>query len=290
MKIVGFLLVAGLLLLTGTAHAAVITNGQLMVDIRTDNGAIDTVTFGGYDFYNPGSPVSDYGFQNGTNTSTFSFANTNGGISGHTVSSVVPFAGGVLVTGTYNTSGTSIGFTRFYQLVPGVNALQITSTYTNNGAIGISDLRTYDTADPDQGGSSSTFNDVLTISGHQVAQATGRFSPVTTVWGEGLEGFGGSGSNFGLGISDGNELNAFFATPYDPNGALQDIGIGIGFQFSLAQGQTVTTVYTQAYGLDAAQAQSAYLAAASVPEPTSLLSFAGLGLCFGVGAWRKRRK
>ncbi len=29
---------------------------------------------------------------------------------------------------------------------------------------------------------------------------------------------------------------------------------------------------------------------AAVPEPASLLTFAGLSLCFGFGAWRKRRK
>ena len=61
----------------GQIQAGVISNGSLTVDIRSDNGAIDAVTFGGYDFYNPGSPVSDFGVQFGTNTATFRLNSTS---------------------------------------------------------------------------------------------------------------------------------------------------------------------------------------------------------------------
>ena len=56
------LAVAVLGLAAGVAAQAragiVLNNGQLSVDIRTDNGAIDTVLFGGTDFYNPGISVT----------------------------------------------------------------------------------------------------------------------------------------------------------------------------------------------------------------------------------------
>jgi HSP20 family molecular chaperone IbpA len=44
---------------SSVAHSATLTNGVLTVDIRQDNGAIETVSFGGSDYFNPGTPVSD---------------------------------------------------------------------------------------------------------------------------------------------------------------------------------------------------------------------------------------
>src|SRR6056297_1768035 len=70
--------ILGLTIATGSALAGVISNGALSVTIRNDNGAIDTAEFDGIDYFNPGTPVSDFGFQNGTTTSTFARNNTSG--------------------------------------------------------------------------------------------------------------------------------------------------------------------------------------------------------------------
>lgn len=80
-------------------QAVTLDNGSLSVDIRDDNGAIGQVLFGSSDFYNPGLPVSDFGLQNGTNTSTF-VRNTTGGDSLQPVT-VIGNPGSVTVTGTY---------------------------------------------------------------------------------------------------------------------------------------------------------------------------------------------
>ena len=55
-----------------------LNNGELQVRIRENNGAIDGVTFGGRDFYNPGTPVSNFGLQVGTRRRTFVLNTTEG--------------------------------------------------------------------------------------------------------------------------------------------------------------------------------------------------------------------
>ena len=73
-----FLTLAATLLAASSVNAAVMTNGSLVVDITNSNGAIDAVVFQGNDFYNPGSPVSDFGLQIGTDTGSFRFNTTTG--------------------------------------------------------------------------------------------------------------------------------------------------------------------------------------------------------------------
>lgn len=288
----------------GTAQAAMLSNGALSVTIRDDNGAIDTLTFGGSDFYNPGGPVSDYGFQTGTDGSTFRLNDT----SGFTQQPVTVLGGPdfVSVTGIYDAVA-NIAFTRNYSLIPGQNVLRIASTFTN---LGTSDsvLSYFDTFDPDQGGGAgtglSTFNDVFSLPtaagtatvGQASASSTGNPSgmPTLTVLMGSLNPDVTIASGGPFNISNGSGLNSFFSSPVDGNGTFADSGTHVGIRKLLAGGGMLSFVYDQAYGASPDAAQAAFLAAnpgiivpddgtESVPEPTSILGILTLG---AIGASR----
>ncbi len=240
-----------------------LNNDELTVRIREDNGAIDLVRFGGSNFYNPGTPVSDFGLQVGTQIGTFVLNTTTGG-TGQPVSVIAGDDGSsVIVQGTYTEGGANVDFTRTYSLIDGFNALQVTTEFINNG----SDLTLsyFDTFDPDQGVGQgtgfSTFNDVLTLSNDgQVATVgrasetggltvfTGSFDPEVTV---------GAGSPFQ--INNGFSLNNFFASPFDGDGTIADQGLHVGIRFDLDAGETQTFEYIQGYGETIAEAQIQFL-------------------------------
>ncbi|RYD33645.1 MAG: hypothetical protein EOP85_20565, partial [Verrucomicrobiaceae bacterium] len=158
---------------TGISSAATLSNGQLVLNVRNDNGAIDNAILNGKDFFDYGTHVSDWGFQNGTSTGSFVINTTTG--SATQPVSVTSTSTSVTVTGTYTAGGSNVAFSRVYRLVSGVNALTITTTLTNNAASAIN-LRYFDTFDPDQGGSlglgTETYNDVLVSGGIRVARAS----------------------------------------------------------------------------------------------------------------------
>lgn len=298
----GFLLGATsmMLLSLGTASAQAITlsNGSLEVTIREDNGAIDTVLFDNNsllpsDFFNPGNPVSNFGFQNGTNTSTF-VRNTTTDFAQQAVS-VSSSGDSVFVTGTYTGGGANVDFTRTYSLVPDLNVLSISTEFINNGSEVA--LRYFDTLDPDQGvaqgNRTGTFNDVLSLSTDaglgKVGQATetdgltvvlGSVDPDVTV---------ASGNPFQ--ILDGNGLNNFFNAPFDGNGAFADEGTHIGLELLLAAGESGSFQYHQAYGPSIAQAQKEFILANSidVPEPASVLGLLAVS-AIGAGSALKRKE
>ena len=245
-------------------EAAVLTNGALEVVIRDDNGAIDTIRFGGSDFYNPGTSVSDYGFQLGITTSTFSSAETTGSIDGLSISSVVSAGDSIVVTGIYSDAGVLVQFVRTYTLVPDTNALEIQVETTNIGASPIQ-LRWFDTFDPDQGHDQGrgfgTLNDVFEISaGVPVGQASdtadltvimGSADPRTTV---------ASGDPFA--IDRGIVLNDFFSNPFDGDGSFDDSGTHVGGEEpSLGSGASTTFIYLHAYGLTSSAAGTDFLEA-----------------------------
>ena len=236
-------------------------NGSLQTDIRQDNGAIDDVFFGGSDFFNPGFPVSDFGFQNGTDTSTFVFNDTSG-FSQQPVT-VERIDDEIVVTGTYTGGGANVDFTRTYSLVEGLNVVNVETEFVNNGSD--VDLSYFDTFDPDQGtdrgNGTETFNDVFdldTAGGTAtVGQASelddltfllGSLNPDVTV---------ASGSPFNIG--DGFTLNEFFASPFDGEGELADSGTHIGIQLDLSAGETESFDYLQAYGENPEEAQEQFL-------------------------------
>jgi hypothetical protein len=283
-----------LVLGTASAQAATLTNGSLNVTIRDDNGAIDAIRFGGSDFYNPGTPVSDFGFQNGTDTSTF-VVNTTTGVTQQPVS-VTSGSGFVAVTGTYTGGGANVDFTRTYSLVDGLDVLRTTTNFVNKGSDVM--LRYFDTFDPDQGIDQGrgfgTFNDVLTLSTGaglaKVGQATdtggltvvlGSLIPNVTI---------ASGDPFQIG--DGFTLNNFFSSPFDGNGSFVDNGTHIGgIQMLLSAGGSSNFVFDQGYGTSIAQAQEQFIRAnsASVPEPASTLGVLAFG-ALGAGSMLKRKQ
>jgi len=272
-----------------SVQAASLSNGSLSVDINNGNGAIGRVLFGGSDFYNPGTPVSDYGFQNGTDTSTFN-STWRGGFFGSAVSSS---SSAITVSGSYTGGGANISFTRVYSLVPGLNVLRTVSAFTNNGSD--TTLSAFDTFDPDQGinqGSGfETFNQVLTLSTPggvaKAGQAT-ESGGLTVIVGS-LDSRATVASGNPFAIFSGDDLNNFFASPFDDGGAFSDSGTHIGLRSLLTAGTSLSFTYDQAFGTSASAAQSAFIAAngdvAAVPTPALLPGLVGLGF----GVLRKRK-
>jgi len=284
--------VAMLVASAGQVQAGVITNGSLTINIRNDNGAIDSAVFNGIDYFNPGTPVSNFGFQNNTDTSTFRINDTSG-FTQQTVS-----VSGTSVSGVFTAGGSSLGFVRNYSLVSGLNVLRVTTDFTNNG--GDITFSYFDTFDPDQGralgGGFGTFNDVFSLSGVTVGQArinSGAFQH--TVIAGSVDGRATVASGNPFNISDGTLLNAFFSSPFDGNDAFADSGTHIGIRTLLGSGQNTSFTYDLAFGLNPNSAQSAFAqanAVSPVPEPSSLaLALFGIGACVaGVGATRRRRR
>ncbi|MEO0686861.1 MAG: hypothetical protein AAFY76_17900, partial [Cyanobacteria bacterium J06649_11] len=250
-----------------TTTAILDPESPLKVDIREDNGAIDSVLFGGSDYFNPGSPVSDFGFQNNTDTSSF-VRNDTSGFTEQPVT-VNEDDGSVVVTGTYTRGGANVDFKRTYTQIDGLNVFEVETEFTNNGSD--VDLRYFDTFDPDQGidrGSGfATLNDVLTLdsgSGEaKIGQATesggltfilGSVNPNVTV---------ASGNPFS--ISSGFTLNNFFTSPFDGDGALADSGTHIGIDLDLDAGESETFTYLQAYGTTIDEAQEQFIDALTPP-------------------------
>ncbi|BAZ27071.1 hypothetical protein NIES4073_79870 [Kalymmatonema gypsitolerans NIES-4073] len=273
-----------------SAQAFTISNGSLTVDIRNDNGAINSLLFGGSEFYREGTYVSDFGFQAGTGTSTFVLNSAYGG--GQSVS-VTNSSGLVGVTGTYTGGGSNINFRRTYSIVPGLNVLRVATDFINNGAD--TTLSYFDTFDPDQGIDKGrdfeTSNDVSTLATGagtaKVGQASesggltvvmGSLDPNVTV---------GSGDPFQ--IADGSALNNFFSSPVDGNGTFADQGTHVGLRTLLAAGSSRTFVYDQAFGETAAAARAQFVSANGsepVPEPLTILGSLAAG---GIGAALRRK-
>ncbi len=262
----GYSLLLGMLLVgfaSVPSRSAVLTNGSLTVAIEEGNGAIGEVSFGGSDFYNPGTPVSDYGFQAGTSTSTFSIATTVGSLSSNiSISSVSTVGDAVVVRGRYTGGATTVDFTRTYSLIRGTNALQVEIELTNSG-ISNATVRWYETFDPDQGydhgRGHNTFNDVLEIiPGVSVGQATDT-GGLSVVMGSPESGsVVASGSPFR--IDSGAYLNSFFDNPFDGEGNFDDSGTHVGGTVvALAPASSATIIYYHGYGLSEADARSAYL-------------------------------
>ena len=266
-------------ILAPSAQAIPLSNGSLFVDIRDDNGAIDILTFGGSDFYNPGTPVSGYGFAgdvSGTN-------DTSGGGSAP-VSSVIGGGGSVVVNGS--SSGSEIVFSRAYSIVSGLDVLRTTTSLVNT-TINTFDFFFGDFFDPDQGIDLglgfATKNDIFSLGGVPVGQATTSADSNTVVIGSLQDsllnfpepvGF----CSFAPPLSGGN----------DGNGALEDKCVGIGISLTLNPGESFQFTFDQAFGTTPEAAQTAFLQANVVPEP-GILSLIGLGL-MGTGLMLRRRQ
>ncbi|WP_339947259.1 VPLPA-CTERM sorting domain-containing protein [uncultured Albimonas sp.] len=269
------------LAMAGPASAYSLTNGELSVNQLT-NGAIDAFTFG-EDFYNPGTSLSDWGLMDETG---FASATTEGGVG-------TGLAFGTQ-TGVDSTSATAVGtfngawsFTRTFVLDPVEPLLTVILEVTRTAA-GSGSITMFETADPDQGGSSSTTNDVLTQGGLTVAQAigdNGRTAAFAT--GGSLVGFGGY--SFGLGITSESELVGFLSSPFDPDGDYDDVGFAAALTATLAQGESATLTTWWSAGENAADALAALpdIEASPVPVPAAAPLLAG---ALGALALLRRRR
>ena len=255
-----------------TASAQTLTQGPLSLQVRTDNGAIDTVTFNSVDFFNPGSPVSDFGFQVGTDTTSFKYNNTAGLT--QIPAAVVASGSQIVTSGTYSYGAATIGFSRTHVLVPGQNVIRITTTLTNTGS-NPTTIRYFDAFDPDQGpGSSSTANDVIAIGGVNVVEASaanGAFVLGSSASGAGTMVTAVSGT---LAIASGTQLNALYSTPFDPAGATADIGTAIIYERLIPAGSSQVLETLLAFGNSSSTAQAAFSASTTNLDP----SFSGDGI------------
>lgn len=251
------------------------------------------MNFAGTDFYIPGTPVSNFGLQNGTDTSTF-VSNGPTGLNNQPVT-VVNTPSAITVSGLYTGGGASLLFDRVYSIVTGLDVLRISTTFLNSGVSGT--FRYFDTFDPDQGmalgNGFGTFNDVFTLvtgaGSATVGQAT-EFGGVTVVMGS-LDPSTTVASGSPFGIFDGSGLNAFFSAPIDGNGTFADSGTHVGRIFTVPTAGSFTFTYDQAFGTTPAAAQIAFVAAntAAVPEPSSLAMLGVAGLIGAVRRYRQRR-
>jgi hypothetical protein len=186
----------------------------------------------------------------------------------------------------YTEGGATLAFSRAYTLVPGTNTLKIEMSYLNVGPT--ITIRQFDTFDPDQGAgqgmSSATRNDVFNLGGDQVAQARldGASSHAVVLGSSATPYTIAAGNPFQ--IDTGTELNSFFTTPVDGDDTEADSGMHIGFERTLAPGQSASYSIFMAFGLDESSAQASYLNA--VPEPSSLVFSA----CAALGLVTRRRR
>lgn len=263
-----FALAASLVFPSSSFAAIALSNGELEVRIRSDNGAIDKVSFGGADWYNSGTPVSNWGLQVGKDTTSFRFVRDfketdtfprsiiKGGFN-LPVTSVTPGANSTSaeLDAAYIIDGNAISVNRSYSLLEGVNGLRVETTLTNESLNPLT-LRLFDTYDPDPGFDLDrrfdTFMDVggtdtpegNALLGHAwinsstpLSVGMGSTDPRVTI---------ASGGPFGIG--SGHLLNQFFAAPFDAEGDLIDSGLHVGFDFTLDPGTSETLIYTQVYG------------------------------------------
>ena len=282
-----------LVMLLGTqAQAGVLTNGALTVSLRS-NGAIDSAVFGGVNFFKPGAgtDVSNFGLQNGSDTSSF-LLNSTHGLSGFSVvESGFSYSGSVLLG-----SGASLNYQRTYSLVAGLNALRVVTTVTNTGLARFT-VSHFDTFDPDQAfsliqdpnnpASFQTSNDVFALAGGRVGQASinTNSSQLTVLVGS-LDSRAVIASGGPLQIASGKDLNKFLATPVDANGLLDDKGTHIGFRQELDVDQSTTFTYLMTFGANPNEAQQAFSLTA-IPEPSSMAIFGAIGIC---GLFLHRRR
>lgn len=226
---------AGLFLfLSVGAQAEVISNGNLTITVRNDNGAIDSYVMDGVDYFGQGSHVSDWGIQIGTDTSTFRLNNTNGSTS-IPVTVTKTAVNKVEVTGVINWSGKNVAFTRSIIVSQDKDAMLFSYNFKNNDTMDPVEISIFETFDPDQGISSGngygTYNDVVSFGSLRVAQAVDRAGLTFMIGTTDSRMTLAAGSPFR--INNGNGLNNFFVNPYDGEGNFDDEGVHLGLRVTL---------------------------------------------------------
>ncbi|MEQ1754218.1 MAG: autotransporter domain-containing protein [Micropepsaceae bacterium] len=225
-----------------------LTSTNIFLDIRTDNAAIDTLTSFGFDNFNPGTPVSDWGLMLDGSPSTFQLNTTSGG--GIAFGTLTNSGGVISGTATYTSGAYALTLTREYQLV-GPNSLMVTTVVQNTGQA-IGSFLGFDTFDPDIGiprsGGFPTYNDVFTSGGILIGLAsddvTSRYSVALGVTDP--RAVVAAGSPFQ--INSAALLTSVASAPFDGNGTLADQGLHVVFSTPLAAGASTTFQYFLNFG------------------------------------------
>jgi hypothetical protein len=267
---------AGVLALgIGTAAAvpATLTNGFLTSVVTDVNGAFDTNTLGGTEFFKIDALVADFGMQEVGNAGSFRINTIAGGATGLPLNPgtfTQPTPRSVKYSYTFNPSvGVNVVTTRTVTLLNALNVLRVDIQLQNTGTK-TARMQIFDTFDPDQGGSgaNATTNDVTSINS-PVGIATAPSNGYSVaIGGSGFKvGFGSGTSPFGLGIDSSAELQTFLSTPFDPNGATADIGLSVGRRTDITVGSTTRFRYFIAFGVNEADARQAFKYATQTAAP-----------------------
>lgn len=267
----------------GNTQAATLSGSGLSVEIREDNGAIDSFVFGSSDFFNQGAFVSDFG---ASVDGSFFLNTTTGDGSGFSVSEA---DGNVSASGAFG----DLNVQRNYTLDASAPVLRITTTLINTRATDLL-VNFFETFDPDQGvdvgGSFSTLNDVTTTAGgHTVATSTATgATPLAAVLGgtdfDALE----AGNVFQ--IDSLTDLDDVLYTPVDSNGGSGDDGQHIVYSFNLTAGESVTFDTFLAAGSTLAEGLQNYDTAVISPVPLPASTSFLLTALGGLALLRRRSK
>ena len=207
------------------SNALQISNGSLVVNVREDNGAVDSYILNGIDFFELGTHVSDWGMQVDTDASTFRI-NTTYGSNGIPVDVDQASANSVEVTGVYNQSGANVEVVRTLTVLPGFDALVFSYKLTNLDEFDSVRINIFETFDPDQGITTGhgygTYNDVIIQDGFKIGQAVDQTGLAFMIASNDPRVIIAAGNPFQ--INNGSRLNSVIASPYDGDGAFADRG------------------------------------------------------------------
>jgi uncharacterized delta-60 repeat protein len=234
-----------------------LTNGGLTIKIRQDNGAIASAVFNGIDYFNSGTPVSNWGLE--VNGSFVSNSTIGGGAS----SSVTSLSSDtVQVVSTYN----GVRATRIYKIFG--ETLQV-SVKVENLNLSSTTVKIFDTFDPDQiqfGQNLDAFSQTIpggVIKAAQASQGTAQTVVLASV-------------DPSISISAGNpfqifnpgDLNFVLSSPGDPNGAFLDLGIHAATSRILDASQSFNYSYVMAFGSTSSSANTNLVNSINLLIPT----------------------
>ncbi|MFN5769885.1 MAG: PEP-CTERM sorting domain-containing protein [Pirellulaceae bacterium] len=250
----------------GWVHAATLSNGDLTVQFNT-NGSLKDLAVQGRSYFLPGDPPIGWGFF--SSETSFGKQNANMGYSDFATSSSGITGSSFVWQGSNGSLTTQIT----YSLVSS-STLRVVTEVRNDSPTQSIDYTYFHAGDPDVGFSASatfdTFNDVQP----GMAGATYGSDWVEFRSSDPLAVF--SFLEFALDVTSMPQLIYQVGNPYDPNNTLEDFGMMIAWQKTLAPGESTV------HRFDIVVPSSAV-----VPEPASLALWS---ITLGAAGWRRWRR